>query len=406
MQSKEWVVPFLTVPILFLAFLFGQQFGLFGQTNEFADVEYELLPYDDSFVMDAENGRYYTRIEVDEMYKIGVFDAESLTLIDVLEEHGSFNVDQRRGWLYFDNPELGLTILDSASGRLIKRIDFPKPEYSSPKPQVDPSNGNLLLFRDNKMLITDPESEEVLETISFEVIAPAHLETAMNKDRLNSISRSIYDPDSQIIYLFFDVYASGAGYLADIMLSYDLEAKQEIERYGDIKNKSLPPSRGVAYEGYLYLSESFKVGTGGENLHVLWQDGKRQGVVWDKLSRMNPQDFVIDTDRELIYQSAESNIKVWSLQDFQLQWIQPLPVEWNVKHLLGYNPVRQELIFNRNGRLGVIDTNMIQSPIAKTPIPTELPNIPIHFLAVSPNWPEDQTIIGVNDSQFGIRAAI
>ena len=110
MQSKEWVAPFLAIPVLFLAFLlFGQRFGLLGQTNEFAEVEYELLLYDDSFVMDVENGRYYAKIKVDDKYKIGVFDADSLALMDVLEESGSFNVDQERDWFYVDDPKLGLT---------------------------------------------------------------------------------------------------------------------------------------------------------------------------------------------------------------------------------------------------------------------------------------------------------
>lgn len=395
-QSKSWVAPFLTPLFLLIAlFLVGQQFGVFDPKNPFADIEYELVPYDDSFVMDAENGRYYTEIKVDEQYKIGVFDAESLSLIDILEKSGSFNVDQERGWLYIDDPDSGLIVFDSASREYLKTIGFPTPEYYAIQPQPDPKSGNLMLFRENMILIVDPEREEILDTISFEVIAPSHLETAMNKDRLNSISGSIYDPDNQLIYLFFGVYASGAGYLYDIMLSYDLETKQEIERYGDKEGQPLPPSGGVAYQGYLYLSESFKVGTGGENFHVLWHDGKRQDVVWDKLSRMNPRDFVIDTDRELIYQSAESNIKVWSLQDFQLQWIQPFPSEWNVKYLLGYDPIRQALVFNRNGRLDTIDTDLIKPPVAQNPIQIEKPQVPVQFLTVSPNWPDDPTIMAI-----------
>jgi DNA-binding beta-propeller fold protein YncE len=346
--------------------------------------------------VDSEAGRLYLGCDVEGEPRIVVLDAADgrfLTAYPI----GPFALDPVHGRLYVDNGDEGITVFDSQTGATLSRIELPphqQPVYAAPI--ADPATGHLLAFRDYTVYVIESSTNTILDTISVEVLEQ-YLELGQNGPQ--PISEAFYDPIQQTLYLFFLTFVSGAGgYFYHTMVSYDMSRHQEIDRYGDDDTEVLPLFDAAIYEGFLYVSEDHKSGVAfGEQQHSVWSLGRRLFTAQGRFSMFVGGHFVVDSKRELIYELAEGNIRAYEPGTFDLLWVQPLPLPRSLEswHLLGYDPGTEQLYSVVDGALTRWHTSTIQPP---QPVPiaaSEIPNLPVDSVVVSPNWPADKTLMAM-----------
>jgi hypothetical protein len=190
------------------------------------------------------------------------------------------------------------------------------------------------------------------------------------------------------------------------MVSYDMNTGREIERYGDdLATEVLPLFHATLFEGLLYIVENHKAGAGGERQHSVWGAGRRLFTAARGLSRYSLYPLVADSNRQLIYQEEEGNLRVFKPGTLELLWVQPLPFVGPSDSLsvLGHDPKTEQLYFLMNGELQRWSTDHIQPPQPEPIAVSVLSRLPVNIVAVSPDWPEDKTLLATLGTWYDVR---
>jgi hypothetical protein len=340
----------------------------------------ELRP---PMVIDSEGGRLYLAATADGVEGIVALAATDGQWLATYLITGQLAVDNVHGWLYVDQDETGLSVLDAPTGERRTVIALPSNSNEwreeNPVPQADPLTGQVLAFRDNVVYIADPSQGAVVDTISFDI---PKADDCRSGDGPLPISWVEYDNGRRILYLDFLTYVC-TPWFGDTVVSYDLNARAEIARGG----YSYPTA--TAFDGALYGSSWYRMGVG---YRWLWREGQPRFVSadWGNTARL-----YVDSTRGWLYEaSAAGGFRVFDAETMSLLINIPRPVEGD---LVGYDPRTDQLYFLSEGQLRTWLASAIQPP---TPEPLQVSNPPaepVGRLFVSPAWSQDRTLFGLWD---------
>ncbi len=342
----------------------------------------ELRP---PMIVDSEAGRLYLTAVVDSSEQILALATDDGRLLATYGVSGTFAVDSAHGWLYVDQGNQGLAVLDVETGALHALVSLPAgSSWVTPAPQADPASGRVLAFRDNTVFWIDPQEGTVTRTIPFDVQAAGG--SCGTGDGPLPIQDAEYDSRHGILYLEFLTYVCTpwTGYT---IVSYDMATGSEIAR----KHGSGPEALPVAFDGYLYGSSWYRLGIG-------YRWALRDGRPWIDVSDWQGgfARFQVDARRGWLYEATgvAKGLRVLDRHTMALILLVPLPFEGQ---LVGYDPKTDQLYFLNEGQLGRWLGSAIRPPTPEPLAVTEPPTSALRSLLVSPDWTEDRTLFGIWD---------
>lgn len=336
-------------------------------------LSFRLEPFNPRLI-DAERERIYTIGYVDGSDKaqtlvLSLADERLLTSYDLA---GGLALDTKHDRLYIDQyHNAGLAVLNTRTGQFERTITLPGEDLLwFPFPQADPATGHVLAFRDNLVYVADPENGTIIDTITFEV-----------KDYVQAIApveRPLFDPAIRLLYLSFTIHGCISSISGDCsarkVVVYDLAAKHEV---------TCDDSRlGTMVGNTMFCASYGWVPVWGESRP--WFDpvsgGEHDGRV----------DF--DATRQLYYEVTPTQLKVYDAARLTLTLALPRPISGTFER---FEAKTDALQFRVNGQLQNWPAADIRPP---APVPlaiSSVPTTPVQFLAVSPGWPADPTLLGV-----------
>lgn len=314
------------------------------------DIVPETLRIVPPLIVDEENGRLYTNGVVDGITHTVSLDAVTGNLLTVFGLTGDLALDASRNLLYVDKYPHGLTVVDTVTNEPLNDIQLPAGERSHAQLQADPATGNLLLFRDQMMLITDPLSETWQQTIPFSV---AGLVCGEPMEPPPTITQTFFDEDARLLYVTLADWVC-TPWVSYTVVVYDLNTMRELARYPGMSYLS-----GVAVSGRFYGKYWFRMG---RTFQWAWQDGQP----WlDQIDR--GPDFVggfsgfqVDKKRGWLYEMTDNGLQILAMETMAVVQTLPAPVDGQ---LVGFNPVTDSLYFvgEEDGRLHIWPANNLEN---------------------------------------------
>lgn len=332
-------------------------------------------------LIDSQAGRLYASGQVAEKPKIFVLAASDGRLLATYDVAGPLGLDSIHGWLYVDQDDQGLAVLNAQTGALQATIPLPGKadpwRKENPRPLADPATGRVLAFRDNLVYVVDLEKGEVAGTLSFDIPKG---EDCRSPNGPLPIERAMFDPDRRILYLNFLTYVCTPWY-SYTLVSYDLNSGGEIARQGVL------PFQAIAVDGYLYGTDWHRFGIGSR---WAWRDGQ-PGIGSTDWSGRLPG-FQVDPVRNRLYEAVDGNLRVFDAGTMALLMSVPQPVDGQ---LAGYDPKTGQLYFLSDGRLDMWPAGAIQAPTPEPLLSSQPPARPVSVLVVSPAWRQDKSLLGI-----------
>mgnify|MGYP005832851629 CR=1 FL=1 len=345
-----------------------------------ASSEYQITG---PLIIDSEGGRIYTSgiVMGGSLPGAGqtlVLDARSGALVAAWPITGTLGLDSLRGWLYVDQGNRGLAVVNVGDGTLYATFPFATrlaPSERPPAPQADVLTGEVLAFRKNLVYVINPARGEIARTISFAV--PSSPGSCATATQALPVERAAYDPSTRMLYAAFTTYVC-TPWIGFTLVSYDLQRDQEIARAG------YAGFQMIAGNGRLYGTSFYRLGIG---YRWLWRDGKPvfESADW---SGGFPA-IAYDSRRNLIYEATEAALRVLDGDTLALLMVAPHPAQGQ---LAGFDRGTDQLYFVVNGRLQPWPLAALRPPTPQPRAPGPLPNLPVQRVVVSPAWEQDHTL--------------
>lgn len=328
-------------------------------------------------LIDSEDGLLYTSGLVGDKLQTLVLSANDGHLIKTFDITGSLALDPVHNLLYVCN-DLGVVILNAQTGELNTTIGLPQAGCSFL--EVDPTTSQILAIHDNTVYVADAQTGKVLRSIPFNIpINSCGEET----EELTSIRATAFDSSHQLIYLIFANFHCTPWY-GETIVAFDLVAGKELERKGGSFISM------VAFNGYLYGTDWHRFGIG---YRWVWQPGQTwfQSEEWNG---GNGSKLQVDSKRQRLYEVvADGNLRVFDIPSMTLRLAVPQPVTGT---LIGYDAQTDQLYLRTEaGQLNLWSAAAIEPGQPQLLQAAQPPAAPANFLAVSPQWPEDKTLLGL-----------
>jgi hypothetical protein len=271
-------------------------------------------------------------------------------LIAVFGLTGDLALDDGRNQLYVDKHPHGLTIIDTATAQFINDIQIPTAEYGHARPQADPTTGNVLLFRDQMLLIADPLSETWQQTIPITVDTVVCDETVPEPPR---IEQTWFDHEARLLYPSLISYDCTSRVSYTVVV-YDMNTMSEVARYNELDALS-----GLAVNGRFYVKSWFQMERA---FQWAWQNGQpwleqtERGE--DMVSALSG--FQADEKRGWLYEMTGNGLQILDRETMEVVQTLAPPV---IGKLVGFDPVTDNLYFvaDEDGRLIVWSAANIQN---------------------------------------------
>lgn len=343
----------------------------------------ELTP---PLLIDSAGGRLYAAGQLDGKPHTFVLarDGQVLASYDFA---GKLALDSVHHWLYIDQGEAGLAVINTQTGTLQALIPLPPdqdpyPPYP-PAPQADPSTNQVFAFRNNVVYGVDPVMGRVTDTLVTDPVEVRFCDSTQTEAQ--PIEEALYDSTRHILYTQFLAYTCSNNPDFHRIVSYDMTSNTKIAQgYGSLWGAAV-------FEGYLYYQDySFQ-----RNLALVasiraW----REGQPWLEVSDWSDfgTRFLVDPTRQRLYQTTNNgNLRVFDTQNMALVMQLPQPL---AGELVGYDPQTDQLYFLANGRLQIRPGQIIQPPTPELVV-SQPPTTSVRSLVVSPYWPENPTLVGI-----------
>lgn len=301
-------------------------------------------------VIESKDGRIYTNAVVEGITHTVSLDARTGDLIAVFGLTGDLALDDGRNQLYVDKHPHGLTIIDTATAQFINDIQIPTAEYGHARPQADPTTGNVLLFRDQMLLIADPLSETWQQTIPITVDTVVCDETVPEPPR---IEQTWFDHEARLLYPSLISYDCTSRVSYTVVV-YDMNTMSEVARYNELDALS-----GLAVNGRFYGKSWFQMERA---FQWAWQNGQpwleqtERGE--DMVSALSG--FQADEKRGWLYEMTGNGLQILDRETMEVVQTLAPPV---IGKLVGFDPVTDNLYFvaDEDGRLIVWSAANIQN---------------------------------------------
>ena len=299
---------------------------------------------------------------------------------------GTFDIDPIHGWLYVDQAEVGLVVLNIQTGDLHSTIPLPADEdrwrRSEWAPQADPITGQALAFRENVVYIIDPTRGKIGNTIVFDI--PARFSGQESGQGL--LQWTEYDSNRRLLYLDFKTDFNPSFMVPDneTIISYDLDNNIEVAQI--VVGTAI---RATAFDGRLYGADWYDSWS-----HWIWHDGKphqESSNWWHRGDLEDQTGFYIDPMRERLYESS-GGFRVFDANTMTLLMSLPNPVDGR---LIGYDPKTDQLYFLAKGQLYTWPTEAIRPPSLEPLKASHPPTTPVQHLFVSPTWSYDRSLFSL-----------
>lgn len=297
-----------------------------------------------------EDGRIYTNAVVDGITHTVSIDAATGELLAVFGLTGDLALDDGRDLLYVDLRPNGLTVIDTTTGEVVNSIPIPAGERSYAPVQADPADGNIMLFRDQMVLVSDPLSPTWQRTIPITVEGIV-CDVPMEEPPV--INQTWFDEEARLLYLSLIDYVC-TPWVSYTVVVYDMGTMSEVARYPGIDSMS-----GAVGNGRFYGKSWFRLG---KAFQWAWQDG----LPWLEQTERG-EDFVgafsgfqVDANRGWLYEMTVNGLQVLDMETMAVVRTLAAPVAGK---LVGFDPVTDNLYFvmEENGRLVVWSAQNIQN---------------------------------------------
>ena len=310
-------------------------------------------------LIDGEAGRIYASANVDGQPKSVLLSATDGSLLAVYPYSGRLALDQNHHLLLVDQGVAGITVVDSASGKGLGKLELPVSAESAADPQVDPKNGYAYIFRKGTVYALDVRAGIVVisKTLSLPFLVCGQAQG--NAD----IKHSFYDSVSSTLYMSLNTWSCN-GFFRDTILVYDASTLNEL---GQFETASV--YQAVAFAGSLYgTSQDTRL-----RIHDYWAHRNNKTWFLEGVggSVVEMGGIVIDQKRELLYEDVgehehaqdpniNKQIRISSTTTRQLLktvTINDLPVK-NAR-LVGHDAYTDNLYFLEGGKLVIAPTTSI-----------------------------------------------
>jgi len=329
----------------------------------------ELVP---PVLVDSERGRLYLRGTLDGAPQILALAASDGHLLAAYGITGTVALDGEHGWLYVDQGQAGLAVLDVETREQRAQIDLPahEPWGDPPPPLADESSGRALAFRGDTVYWVDGLQGKITDSFATEV-RPAPGSCSTYTGTL-PIQAAALDSMSHILYLEYLTYVCSPWWSHSVVW-YDLITWQELGRRGGAGGSA----RFLAADGFLYGSSWNRMGSGAR-----WAMREGQAVADSSEWRNGYAVFGVDPKRQRLYEHAGQVLRVMDAQSMALQMVVPAPAEGL---LVGCDPLTDQLYFLHEGRLLRVPGEAVQAPQAQLLTAMTPPTTTVRSLIVAPN---------------------
>jgi hypothetical protein len=193
-------------------------------------------------LIDSEAGRLYMSAQVGDTELIVALAAADGSLLTTYPVQGQMALDRVNGWLYVDQEDGQLAVINLKTNQVQATIPLPKGQGHL-APQADPAAKQVLVFRDDQVHRIDP-LQGISRTLTLpppELISSAYGST--------EIRGATYDSSHQLLYLKFDGLSYGPHRGASVV-AYDLNTETKIAQQNFVATAQSLET--VAFEGVLY----------------------------------------------------------------------------------------------------------------------------------------------------------
>ena len=331
--------------------------------------------------VDSRAGRLYATGQVNSQPKLLVLDAADGRLLAAWDTLGQLALDAARNRLVVDGGRQGLSLLDATTGEVAAVVALPAQD-GPPAPQIDAETGLVYAFRQSTVYTIDPATAAILETTSLSVAHTVCDEPAGDAP----IYQTAYDTTASRLYLTFISY-NCIPWVTMTLVAYDGRDLTETGRRDlDIN------SQFSAHNGRLY---GVSVSRLGPMLTWTW-DGAAD---WQESSADysgRPAGIAADQERGLIYEALGETLRVVDPDGRATLSETAVPLLAGSR-LAGHDSGHDQLYFvSPAGRLSLWSAaNLFDAQSPPLAAPSALPAAPVAWLALSPNWHNDNTMLAL-----------
>ena len=331
--------------------------------------------------VDSEGGRLYATGQLNGQPRLLVLDAGDGHLLAAWDTPGALALDAARGRLVVDQGRGGVALLDTATGAVAATVELP-PQDGPPAPQIDTATGLVYAFRGATVYVIDPAIPDILRDAPLSVAHTVCDEPAGDAP----IYQTAYDPAATRLYLSFITY-NCIPWVSATLIAYDGRDLTETGRHDiDIA------SQFAAHDGRLF----------GVSVSRL---GPTRAWAWDGAAAWlesggdfigGPAGMAIDGGRGVLYEALGETLRVIDPNGRAVVSESAVPLLAG-SALAGHDAGHDLLYFvSPAGRLRLWPAaNLFDTPSPPRPAPSALPDAPVAWLALSPNWGNDGSMLAV-----------
>jgi outer membrane protein assembly factor BamB len=317
-------------------------------------------------LVDSQAGRLYLPGWIGRTAQVFVLAADDARLLATYPISGSGHVglDPVHRGLYVDGDEAGLAWLDTQTGALRTVAPLPAPTHMPvmASPQLDPTSGQVLVFRDNVVYRVDPDQGQVVGALTTTVrLVPGG-------DVLSIVGAS-YDADRGRLYLKYESSPAYHIYLGAVV-AVDAATGQELGRQQIQQCTAFRMDMLVVGDTLYGVCWRRPTGPLDWTSFFRWQGG-RPRLMSDGWSNGIQPRLTWDAKRGWLYVADDRNLLVLNPISMAPMAVLPKPEG----DLIGYDPGTDQLYFlvQKSETLHALPVGTFSLP---TPQPPRAPNSP------------------------------
>ena len=335
--------------------------------------------------VDSRAGHLYATGQVNGQPKLLVLDAADGRLLAAWDTLGQLALDAARNRLVVDGGRQGVSLLDATTGEVAAVVALPAQD-GPPAPQIDAETGLVYAFRAATVYTIDPATAAILEATPLTVAHTVCDEPAGDAP----IYQTAYDPTASRLYLSFISY-NCIPWVSMTLVAYDGQELTELGRHDvDIRSQFAP------HDGQLFGASVSRLGP---TAYWAW-DGAAQWAETNADFIGPPTGIAVDGGRGVIYEALGETLRVIEPNGRVVRSETAVPLLAG-SALAAYDSGHDQLYFvSPAGRLSLWPAaNLFDAQSPPLAAPSALPAAPVTWLALSPNWHNDNTMLALVENE-------
>ncbi len=308
-------------------------------------------------LIDGEKGWIFASARVDGQPKTVKLSTEDGRLLAAFDVFGRLALDRAHGRVVVDRGDDEVAILNTSNGSILASVRLPAAGPANADPQVDPTSGQVYVFREVTAHVIDPSSAQILRTESLDVA----LTVCGDPGGAAGVERSFYDLVNHRLFLAFTTYVC-TPWVHQTLVAYEAATLSELGRHQtELRYQAVPFSDSLygTTAGRLGLNVSWAW-----NGHDTWFQESRPGS-------LRLQGIVADWKRQLLYEALDGQITAYTPYPREPVTRVTVPELQGNARLVGHDPITDQVYFLEDGELLVRATDTV------IPLATRFPAEPL-----------------------------